>query len=79
MHCSVVAIAWLAPRVSHRAAQWAQADRAARRRDLHPKLPKREHDAPGWRAAIKALMLVVETGGPTNDGTHRRNARAARG
>jgi hypothetical protein len=42
-------------------------------------LPKREHDAPGWRAAIKALMLVVETGGPTNDGTHRRNARAARG
>jgi hypothetical protein len=28
------------------------------------KLPKREHDAPEWRAAIEAVM-VVETGGPT--------------
>jgi hypothetical protein len=28
-------------------------------------LPKREHDAPRWRAAIQALMLVAEYGGPT--------------
>jgi hypothetical protein len=27
------------------------------------KLPKREHDAPVWLAAIQALMLVVEHGG----------------
>ena len=29
------------------------------------KLPKAEHDAPEWRAAIEALMLVAERGGPT--------------
>jgi hypothetical protein len=29
------------------------------------KLPKREHDAPEWQAAIEALMLVAERGGPT--------------
>ncbi|WP_407174452.1 hypothetical protein [Bradyrhizobium sp. STM 3562] len=29
------------------------------------KLPKREHDAPEWRAAIEALMLVAEYGGDT--------------
>jgi len=29
------------------------------------KLPKREHDAPAWLAAIQALMLVVEHGGDT--------------
>ncbi|WMT73424.1 hypothetical protein [Bradyrhizobium sp. Ash2021] len=29
------------------------------------KLPKAEHDAPEWRAAIEALMLVVGLGGPT--------------
>jgi hypothetical protein len=29
------------------------------------KLPKREHDAPAWRAAIEALMLVAEHGGDT--------------
>ena len=29
------------------------------------KLPKREHDAPEWRAAIEALMLVAEHGGDT--------------
>ncbi|MBP1065331.1 hypothetical protein JOE51_006798 [Bradyrhizobium japonicum] len=28
-------------------------------------LPKREHDAPEWRAAMEALLLVVERGGPT--------------
>jgi len=27
------------------------------------KLPKREHDAPAWRTAITALMLVAEHGG----------------
>ncbi|WP_347710883.1 hypothetical protein [Bradyrhizobium sp. CB1650] len=29
------------------------------------KLPKEEHDAPEWQAAMEALMLVVENGGRT--------------
>jgi len=29
------------------------------------KLPKREHDAPPWRTAIEALMLVAEHDGDT--------------
>ncbi len=29
------------------------------------KLPRAEHDAPEWQAAMEALMLVVELGGPT--------------
>ncbi|WP_024513451.1 hypothetical protein [Bradyrhizobium sp. ARR65] len=29
------------------------------------KLPKHEHDAPEWRAAIEPLMLVAEHGGDT--------------
>jgi hypothetical protein len=28
-------------------------------------LPKKEAEAPEWQAAIEALMLVVELGGPT--------------
>jgi hypothetical protein len=28
-------------------------------------LPKAQHDAPEWQAAMEALMLVVERGGPT--------------
>jgi hypothetical protein len=28
-------------------------------------LPKKEHDAPAWRAAMEALLLVIERGGPT--------------
>jgi hypothetical protein len=28
-------------------------------------LPRKEADAPEWQAAIEALMLVVEFGGPT--------------
>jgi hypothetical protein len=28
-------------------------------------LPKREHDALKWQAAIEAPMLVAEAGGPT--------------
>lgn len=28
-------------------------------------LPKKEHDTPEWRAAMEALLLVVERGGPT--------------
>jgi len=28
-------------------------------------LPKKEHDAPEWQAAMQALLLVVERGGPT--------------
>ena len=29
-----------------------------------PKLPKAEHDAEEWQAAMQALLLVVEHGGP---------------
>jgi hypothetical protein len=29
------------------------------------KLPKREHDAQEWQAAIEALMLVAQHDGPT--------------
>jgi hypothetical protein len=29
------------------------------------RLPKTEHDAPEWQAAIEALMPVVDLGGPT--------------
>jgi hypothetical protein len=29
------------------------------------KLPKAEHDAEEWRAAMKALLLVAEDDGPT--------------
>jgi putative transposase len=29
------------------------------------KLPKAEHDAPEWQAAMEALLLVAESGGPT--------------
>jgi hypothetical protein len=40
--------------------------RLARRRQLHAELlPKAEHDATERRAAIQALMLVVEHGGHT--------------
>jgi hypothetical protein len=28
-------------------------------------LPKKEHEAPEWRAAMETLLLVVERGGPT--------------
>jgi hypothetical protein len=29
------------------------------------KLPEAEHEAPAWQAAIEALILVAENGGPT--------------
>jgi hypothetical protein len=29
------------------------------------KLPKAEHEAPEWQAAMEALMLVARLGGPT--------------
>jgi hypothetical protein len=29
------------------------------------KLPKAEHEAPEWRAAMEGLLLVVEQNGPT--------------
>jgi hypothetical protein len=29
------------------------------------KLPNAEHNAPEWQAAMEALLLVVELGGPT--------------
>lgn len=38
---------------------------AARRGRIIAALPKKEHDQPEWRAAMGALLLVVERGGPT--------------
>jgi hypothetical protein len=29
------------------------------------KLPKAEHEAPAWQAAVEALILVAARGGPT--------------
>jgi hypothetical protein len=29
------------------------------------KLPKAEHDTPEWQAAMQALLLIAEHGGPT--------------
>jgi hypothetical protein len=37
-------------------------------RDAAPylmKLPKAEHDAGEWQAAMEALLLIAESGGPT--------------
>jgi hypothetical protein len=31
----------------------------------YTKLPKAEHDAPEWQAAMEALILIAEHGGPT--------------
>jgi hypothetical protein len=28
-------------------------------------LPKKDHDAPEWQAAMEALILVAQRGGPT--------------
>jgi len=33
--------------------------------DYITKLSKAEHDAPEWQAAMEALILVAESGGPT--------------
>ncbi len=33
--------------------------------DYITKLPKAEHDAPEWHAAVEALILIAENGGPT--------------
>jgi hypothetical protein len=33
--------------------------------DYITKLPKAEHEAPEWQAAMEALILVVTSGGPT--------------
>jgi hypothetical protein len=41
------------------------ANRAPRRAYYITKLPKAEHDAEEWQAAMQALMLVVEHDGPT--------------
>jgi hypothetical protein len=38
------------------------------------KLPKPEHSAPEWQAAMEALILVAETGGPHDVGPDRRHA-----
>jgi len=41
------------------------AQNSKRRRELLTKPPKRQHDTPAWQAAIEALILVAEHGGPT--------------
>ncbi len=33
--------------------------------DYVTRLPKAEHDAPEWQAAVEALILVAENSGPT--------------
>ena len=40
------------------------------------KLPKAEHDADEWRAAIQALLLVAERNGPTMLAPNRDDASA---
>jgi hypothetical protein len=46
------------------------------------KLPKAEHHAPEWQAAMEALILVAENGGPTmfarKSGRHSRLRPRAR-
>ncbi len=42
------------------------------------KLPKAEHEAPEWQAAMEALILVAERGGPTMLPPHRHDARPER-
>ena len=37
-------------------------------------LPKKESDAPEWQAAIEALMLVAQLGGPTMFARNRHDA-----
>jgi len=37
-------------------------------------LPKAEDSAPEWQAAMEALILVAETGGPYDVGQDRRHA-----
>jgi len=42
------------------------------------KLPKAEHEAPEWQAAMECLILVVEKNGPTIPyGTSDRSSRAS--
>ena len=36
-----------------------------RSKELKVSLPKKERDAPEWRAAMEALFLVIERGRPT--------------
>jgi hypothetical protein len=38
------------------------------------KLPKAEHDAPEWQAAMEALLLVADLGGPDHVRADRRYA-----
>jgi hypothetical protein len=42
------------------------------------KLPKAEHHAEEWQAAMQALMLVAEHNGPTMSPTARRTLRASK-
>ena len=42
------------------------------------KLPKAEHEASEWQAAMQALLLVAKSGGPTMLARHRHDARPER-
>jgi hypothetical protein len=43
----------------------ANSSRSGMSAEFITKLPKAEHDAPEWQAAMEALLLVAERGGPT--------------
>jgi hypothetical protein len=44
--------------------------------DYITKLPKAEHEAPEWQAAMEALILVATLGGPTMFRADRRHESA---
>jgi len=43
----------------------ANSSRSGMRQNTTTKLPKAEHDTAPWQAAMEALLLVAELGGPT--------------
>ncbi|WP_308163707.1 hypothetical protein [Bradyrhizobium sp. SRL28] len=47
------------------AAEWSPAPHLEGAATYIVKLPKAEHSAPEWQAAMETLILVAETGGPT--------------
>jgi hypothetical protein len=53
------------PQLGKRFDPWAPAPHLEGCRHLHHEAAGTEHSAPVWRAAMEALILVAETGGPT--------------
>jgi hypothetical protein len=52
-------------RRAHTAARWSQVVTLLDAGEYISALPKKEHQAPEWQAAIEALILVAQSGGPT--------------